>query len=52
MDVQHTMNFYTNRIYALAWHIKHAGNKLWSGSNGRDFERWHEIWLQKNVNYS
>ena len=38
-------------MYALTWHIKHVGNKLWSGSNERAFERWHEIWLRKNMYY-
>ena len=43
--VELTKKFYTNCMYALAWHIKHVGNKVWSESNKRDFERWHEIWL-------
>ena len=47
--VQHKGNFYTNHIYALSWRIKHAGNKVWSGSKIIDFERWHAIWLRKNV---
>jgi hypothetical protein len=34
---------------ALSWHIKHAGNKVWSATNIRDFERQHATWLQKNV---
>ena len=39
-------------MYALTWHIKHAGNRVWNETNGIDFERWHEIWLQNNVHYS
>ena len=50
--VQHRMNFYTNCMYALTWHIKHAGNKVWSESNGRAFEKWNEICIQNNVYYS
>ena len=34
-----TINLYINYIYALSWHIKHAGNKEWNGANGRHFER-------------
>ena len=31
--VQHSKNnIYINCIYALSWHIKHAGNKVWSGA--------------------
>ena len=43
--VEHIRNFYTNHMYALTRRIKHVGNKVWSGSKERDFERWHEIWL-------
>ena len=50
--VQRTKKFYTNCMHALTWHIKHAGNKVQSESNGRDFEKLHAIWIRKNVYYS
>ena len=46
---QSTINIYINYIYALSWHIKHVGNKVWSGANGIDFEGSHVVWNQKNV---
>jgi hypothetical protein len=45
-----TKNLYINYIDSvLSWRIKHEGNKVWSASNIRYFERRHEAWLQKNV---
>jgi hypothetical protein len=41
MEQQETFNY----IYALSWHIKLAGNKVWSGANKRYLERWHEAWF-------
>ena len=41
-----TRNLYINDINrALSWRIKHGGNKVWSATNIRDFERWHATWL-------
>jgi hypothetical protein len=35
-------NIYINYIdYALSWHIKHAGNKVWRATNIRDFDTRH-----------